>query len=76
MFLFILLLKIAVIKCTPTFIQEIKDIRATIGEKVSFICQFSGYPYPGSDLHHNAFLKNTTNNCKTIFLLNIFLKIF
>jgi hypothetical protein len=33
----------------PSFIIEMKDYRARIGEKAKFKCRFSGNPQPGKE---------------------------
>lgn len=34
-------------KSSPSFLLEIKDQRASVGESVKFICKFAGTPNPG-----------------------------
>lgn len=36
-------------QCVPTFVREIKDVRAKEEETVTFECMYSGMPVPGKD---------------------------
>lgn len=36
-------------QCVPTFVREIKDVRAEEEETVTFECMYSGMPVPGKD---------------------------
>ena len=56
--------KISAVKCSPSFILEIKAQRAAIGESAMFTCQFSGYPKPGNvadPLSKNIFKKKESS---------------
>ncbi|CAG2053837.1 unnamed protein product [Timema podura] len=49
-------------QCVPTFVQEIRDTRATETETVVFECQYSGTPVPDIVWYHNdKTIRNTKN---------------
>lgn len=52
-------------KTAPSFITEIKDQRAAVGESIKFTCKFAGTPRPGIYNTIPRYMKLCRNLLKT-----------